>query len=293
MCFIDLMAGEGYYASGDAGSTGTLVEVAKDNLRAGRPVRCISVEANNVAFERLQANTAEAGAFVESIHGRWEDLVGDLLMQTDGEFTFFFVDPMGIREIDWAHLEQLVRRDNTELLINFNSTVASRLAGSLGSEKVGSEGRVERLNKVMGGDYWQTGYAEARRRHETQQHLTEVYAKHLGEIGGFGVCWTPIRETGLTGRTKYHLVFASRHRKAFEIMNDILFRQKERLSTEIAESAEVPLLEMDPEWLARQSEENQLARETHLVRALAESLAADNDLRGHEVTVGELFLSRL
>ena len=97
--FVDLMAAEGYYASGDPGSTGRLASIAERNAAAGRVVRCIAYESNTAAFARLRANVAQVTEWVDVRNERWEEHTSELLAELRGDFVLFFVDPMGL--ISW------------------------------------------------------------------------------------------------------------------------------------------------------------------------------------------------
>lgn len=284
ICFVDLMAGEGFYSSGDAGSAGRLATIASNHAASGRQVRVIAIESHRAAFNSLKKNTEHVRKFIDVRHAHWEKQVPGLLNELAGEFAFIFIDPMGIRQIPWHALASFVSRPSTELLVNFNSGIAARLAGLSVKGKP-----VPALDAAMGDDGWKEGVKEALDRHTTHNHMAAAYQKRLAHKGNFTVSSSPVAKDGDQGQHKYHLMFASRNVKAFEIVNDILAAQREEIRRSRALQEQLPLFPVTP---AQYDEE----RVAGLVSALAESLASDPTLRGWQGTIQELrqraFLTR-
>ena len=276
ICFVDLMAGEGYYASGDLGSAGRLAALAQAHRDDGRSVKVIAIEENAEAFRALESNTAAVRAFVGVRNARWQDQVQPLLDELQGSFVLFFVDPMGIEEIPWNDLSPLITRQNTELLINFNSSIAARLAGLVMS---GRNSPV--LAGCFDGDSWTTGIDEARATQGTHQHMASAYMNLLHGRGNYAVSSSPIAEFGDRGRHKYHMIFASRNIKAFAVMNDILAIQHENLERSRAAAGALPLFPFNPDEYEREKEDR-------INRELADSLARDVTLRGWSGTIQDL-----
>jgi three-Cys-motif partner protein len=288
VCFVDLMAAEGYYRTGDAGSAGRLAEIASRHADAGRDVRVIAIEKNPAAFKRLQANTEHVRDFIDVRQGSWNEQLEPLLEELTGYFVFFFVDPMGVKEIRWEWMEPIVTRTNSELLVNFNSSIAARLAGYVLNGRSGGWGDL--LRAVMNGEAWLEGLAAARSENKTPAHLAEAYADLLGTRGGYAVSWSSIAKEGDRGQHKYHMLFASRHMKAFEVMNEIMATQHENLRRErtLADNAS--------KLLPMSSEDYDTERQAALVQQLADSISTDESLRSWRGTIAELrkkaFISR-
>jgi len=276
ICFVDLMAGEGFYSTGDPGSAGRLAKIAQTHAASGRRVRVIAIEANKAAFTRLEKNTEHVRAFIEVRHGKWQDQVSGLLGELADEFVFFFVDPMGIKQIPWDSLAPFVARPDSELLINFNSGIAARLAGLI----VGGT-PMPSLDAAMGDDDWKNGVKEALAQHTTHHHMAAAYRKRLALEGNYIVSSSPIAKDGDQGQHKYHMMFASRNLKAFEVVNDILAIQREQIRRSRALANQLPLFKVT-------GEQYDLEREAGLINALAESLASDPTLRGWSGTIEQL-----
>ncbi|MCC7001490.1 MAG: hypothetical protein IT357_04975, partial [Gemmatimonadaceae bacterium] len=142
------------------------------------------------------------------------------------------------------------------------------------------------LKEVIGSDEWKESAQEARDRADLPAHMAGAYVQAIGHAGGYTVCWTSIAKEGDRGLLKYHLVFASRHMKAFAVMNDILAIQHERVERDRA------LIPRDvPQLLPLTAAEYDAERAQTLVRDLAASLAADESVRGRECSIEQLRLS--
>lgn len=274
------MAGEGYYESGDLGSAGRLASIAQFHEDRGRSIRVIAVEAHDAAFTQLQANTAELRGFIEVRHADWRTELPALLKELQGYFVFFFVDPMGVVEIPWSSMSQIVTRPDSEILVNFNSSIAARLAGFVLNGKTDT-GQAARIEEVMNGMAWTSGASEARDRHELHEHLATTYARLIGVHGNFIVCWSLVREGVEEGLNKYHLIFASRHSKPFPVLNDILALQHHRLLKERALANPLPLL---PQTETEYDREHLMT----ITQALANSLLRDEGLRGWQGSISDL-----
>lgn len=197
--FVDLMAAGGYYTSGHPGSTGHFAQVAEANRAAGRNVRCIAYEIDSEMFALLQTNTAPARDFVTVRNAAWETQVHELLKEIEGDFVVFFIDPIGLREVSWEALLPIINRPFSELLINFPSTTAARLAGRWARGTQSAEGSRERLDTVFGGDSWMK--AAAIEDGQLHEHLAESYADRVQTVGKYeAVFWQVIRLQGFAVR---------------------------------------------------------------------------------------------
>ena len=284
--FVDLMAAEGYYASGDPGSTGRLASIAERNAAAGRTVRCIAYESNTTAFARLQGNVAHAHEWVDVRNARWEDHTAELLDELQGDFVVFFVDPMGL--ISWQALAPLAQRDHSEVMVNFSSTTAARLAGRWRKGGTSAAADAARLDEVFGGRRWTQAVEDASAPGTLHQRLAETYAMLLRDEAQYGVAWQPIAQRGSAGRPKYHIMFGSRHPKAFQVMNDVLASQSQRVEQENSPAARAreaaqargqTLMDLGD---AQSAEENSIER-------LATSLAEDELLSGRHLVLSAMF----
>jgi three-Cys-motif partner protein len=140
---------------------------------------------------------------------------------------FLYLDPFGLKGCEFSTLEPFLNRNtrfSTEILLTISVPIIHRLA-ACSNEVPLEKGRIknnrERLTKVFGGDYWQRILCQSMlstRDRETQ--LIEAYRAKLKQYLPFvGSC--PVRERSYS-RTKYFIVFASRHQDAMLLLNDIM-----------------------------------------------------------------------
>ena len=284
--FVDLMAAEGYYASGDPGSTGRLAGIAERNAAAGRTVRCIAYESNTTAFARLQGNVAHAHEWVDVRNARWEDHTAELLDELQGDFVLFFVDPMGL--ISWQALAPLAQRAHSEVMVNFSSTTAARLAGRWRRGGSTAAADAARLDDVFGGRHWTQPIEDASAYAPLNQRLADTYAILLSDEAGYSVASHPIAQRGSSGRPKYHIMFGSRHQKAFRIMNDIIAGQSQRVEHENSPATQAREAALALGQASMDLGEMQSPDEDTIER-LAMSLAYDESLRGQRIVLSDLF----
>jgi len=151
---------------------------------------------------------------------------------------FFYLDPYGIKDLDFTTVRQIAKRDlkqSTEVLINFNFRTFRRMSGnwtdndsaSLVAQKVRTA-KVETVNTVMGGDYWQAIITDPHL--DTLQRENVVMAKYVEQLQHFfpytyaiPVKEEPDPEDALPQDelAKYHLIFGTRNARAVVYMNDV------------------------------------------------------------------------
>ncbi len=151
---------------------------------------------------------------------------------------FFYLDPYGIKDLEFDMVRQIYERDlkkSTEVLINFNFRTFMRMSGNWTFNDAASEvarkvktGKVDTLNRVMGGDYWQkilsqTGIDKVNR----EIAVMDAYLQRVREYFPFAYA-IPVKErtdddTSIPDDelAHYHLIFGSRSRRAVVYMNDV------------------------------------------------------------------------
>lgn len=223
---VDGFAGPGLFDDGTEGSPIIMCRAAHE--RAGSNYRAIFVNKERAYHDRLVAALAERGytSNAQAIHGDARALLRELPGQLSADTAFIYLDPFGLEGADFALLEPILSRPphhSTEILLNLSVPILHRLA----SRKARAKGAVkplvirygERLTRLFGGDYWQDYLLQAdAETHERESALISAYTRKLrGYLRYVGYC--PVRETA-GGRTKYYLIFASRHHEAIRLMND-------------------------------------------------------------------------
>lgn len=128
--YVDCLAGPWQDASEDLSDTSigrSLVTMKKcfASLLVMNPnvrFRALFVEKDVKKYRRLKEylETLETPVETQSFHGEFDKLRHNILDWCGSSFTFFFIDPLGWKNIvDVPTLEPFLRRPNSEFLINF------------------------------------------------------------------------------------------------------------------------------------------------------------------------------
>ena len=219
--YVDGFAGPGKYT--EDGSTGSPVLAARHAhilaaSNAGYSLKCINVESVQDVFENLNESTKSYEAYVENFHGDFGTFASTIVERTGNQPALFFLDPIGLKGLEWNSLIPILKRENiTELLIRFDAQTALRLTG-------GDENLHRTFNTILGEDcsrYWKEyishgGHSPQDRR----DSLSMAYEDKLTIYFPY-VARMPIRSADEA--IKYNLLFATRSLKGVQVMNDVFF----------------------------------------------------------------------
>src|SRR6266496_2852664 len=131
--YVDGFAGRGTYRDGGIGSPIRIAELAQQYEREGKSYsfKCINVEENAEYFANLQKETAKFGSLVQNLHGRFADNLDQILRVIGNQPAIFFLDPFGIKGIDWSAVRKIInRKAKTDLWIRFDHIELRRLDGN-------------------------------------------------------------------------------------------------------------------------------------------------------------------
>lgn len=239
--YIDCFAGKGKFDSGDLGSPLIALDTIKDCLSITklRQYPRISAKFIEPHYTDDLRNNIKDFTFAEVVSGKYEDKIEELLEDKDGDNVFLYIDPYGIKELNYSVFNKLSQRrfNSLELLLNLNSFgffryACSALGASLKDEDFhffdnlveydtskieisnGSFNKsIQTLNNIAGGEYWQT-IIELYRKNEINAYQAEeqfvtLYCQHLKQDFKY-VLNMPIRiKEG--NPCKYHMVHATNH----------------------------------------------------------------------------------
>lgn len=272
--YLDGYAGPGRYepedgaAEGEPGSPLIAIRTA-DTVKAWkRTLHCVFVERKRTYADNLRAVLDhEAGPELsyEVLDGDVHRHVDHVLSVTDTSPLFAFLDPFGTA-LPYPDLEhKLLRRDSalkTEVLLDFNVQMVSRIGGYLTGEEEDEEttssGRsatLARMDDFLGGAWWQDEFREARRSDDEGSaasaaiHVVEQFRRKVHNDTGFQSFAVPIRR-----RPHHHPLFVMllfyRHPSAPYMFNESVSKANEdwRLYLHEIERAEL-LASLDDEQL--------------------------------------------
>ena len=237
---VDAFSGPGCFGDGSKGSPLIVCGAIQNAPKRGVAVCCLfsdSHPAHRDALEGRLANHIKNGVAEKPLADFSEALLRALELG-QGATLFFYLDPYGIKDVDFDTVKQIYERDktqSTEVLINFNFKTFMRMSGNWSYTESTSEvakkvkaGKVETVNAVMGGDYWLPIVTDPNLDKIQREDL--VVEKYMGRLREF-FCYTysvPVKELDERGASvpadelaKYHLIFGTRSPRAVAYMNDV------------------------------------------------------------------------
>ena len=154
-----------------------------------------------------------------------------------GSTLFFYLDPYGIKDLDFETVKQIYERgtsQSTEVLINFNFKTFMRMSGNWSYSDSASDvarkvkkAKVETVNAVMGGDYWVGVITDPKLdKIQREEIIVTKYMERIREFFKYTYS-IPVKETDPASSipaddlAKYHLIFGTRSPRAVVYMNDV------------------------------------------------------------------------
>src|SRR6266480_7730958 len=246
--YVDGFAGRGTYRDGAIGSPIRIAELAQQYKREGKTYsfRCINVEEDDDYFTNLQKETAKFGSIVQNLHGRFADHLDYILRVIGTQPAIFFLDPFGIKGIDWSAIRKIINRAApTDLWIRFDYIDVRRLDGNYEV----NEKKFDILPTVFGiqdEEYLHSLLASGDTSGDRIQTCMELYrdqlerefkrAKRTGYADAYAI-------KSLTGQDKYYLIFATAHEKGRVLASNIVYGVEENYQRELQEYQELQELE--------------------------------------------------
>ena len=269
--YVDCFAGQGKFDDGKPGSPLIALEVRDVCLnRTGNEngkVELCFIELNHA--EKLQKsisafNTPYELPAVQS--GKYEDVIVTLLQSKRGANVFLYIDPYGIRALDYGIFETITAYgfNSLEMLINLNSFGFFRdacramevaynnddafrdlddIVEYAPTEINSSPQSVELLSRIAGGDYWKaiverykTGEIDG---YTAEQVFSNEYKLRLRRRFSY-VLDMPIRlKPG--HRPKYRMIHACNHQDGCFLMAENMLKRKDELFTNIQQNRQPSL----------------------------------------------------
>jgi len=144
MVYVDGFAGRGPYLDGGIGSPVRIGELAQRCVREGWAfrLRCINVEYDHEYFLNLQKEAAPFGDLVTNLHGDFNAHAATIMGLIGTKPAVFFLDPLGVKDIPWRVVSQLVARDApTDIWIRLDEKLVRRIEGFHGSTTAEARGK--------------------------------------------------------------------------------------------------------------------------------------------------------
>jgi three-Cys-motif partner protein len=236
---VDAFAGPGRFGDGSDGSPLIICNAIGERHASHAPMSCIFSDAHPAHRAALTENLATyiASGMCAPPYADCAEAIAHALELGMDSTVFFYLDPFGIKELEFEMVRPIYDRDtrhSTEALINFSFRTFMRMSGNWNYADSASEisakvkqGKIETLNRVMGGDYWRgiitdpslDGIAREDALMNAYRDRVREYLPHAYTI--------PVKEQTddytVPGDelAHYHLIFATRSPRAVVLMNDV------------------------------------------------------------------------
>lgn len=249
--YIDGFAGKGKFDDGTNGSP----LIAKNSIYSAK-----SISRNNTKItpyfveyeyaEDLIKNLSDKNANV--ISGDYKSEVPNILINNKGKNIFLYVDPYGIKYLDFNIFSNLKTSEykSVELLLNLNSFGFIREACRLLKLKEEdfddvlpdntystdtTKNTIENMNKIANGDYWIKIVNNYNSGHydifEAEKRFLERYIQELKQVFGY-VYVIPIKKSK-SRLSKYQMIFATNHKDGAMLMADQMIKCNNKMQNEI------------------------------------------------------------
>lgn len=229
--YIDGFAGPGEYTNSPTGSPVAAITSGSKALQSvggqwnAGGIHCVFIEENPERFHHLK-NKLGATVNNPKIHthffnSTFVDGLSSLKNQAHNPFSppsplFAFVDPFGAKGVPFADIKDLLSRESSEVLINFDSDGIGRIFRA--KEAANHE---EILNAIFGDDSWKTELAKHRGTHELYRGVLALYKQKLRALPKVRYVFA-FEMRSEKNTINYHLVFASQHPLGLEKMKEAM-----------------------------------------------------------------------
>lgn len=262
--YVDCFAGMGVFKDGQPGSPMIALDIRRDALAktqiSDAQIDMCFIDKNYEA--ELRQNTSaypefDSHGYKTIIGGKYEERILGLLEEHSGHNVFLYVDPYGIKALDYGLFMQSLafQPSSFEMLINMNSFGFIRAACRAmnipcdgidvhelveydPTEFDSSPKSIELLDRIAGGTYWReiVGRYRQEKTHDKEAGLraenafSKAYKQRLRKTFSY-VLDMPLR-LKVGGPPKYRLIHVTNHHDGCTLMADnMMSRAKELLVT--------------------------------------------------------------
>lgn len=225
---IDGYAGPGIFDDKSYGSPIIMCEKAEEKAKGNW--RAIFIN-NEKRYHQRLSNEIRRRGWSNSADARLGDarlVLKEISPILKDQTVFLYLDPFGLKGCDYNVLLPFLKRDSklsTEIILTMNMPGVHRLAGrntdDTGREDIQHNRLI--LTQTFGGEYWkEILLPDGIDAEQREFQLIEAYQRKLSQYFSY-VRYCPVRE-GTGKRIKYFVVFASHHKDALVLLNDIMVK---------------------------------------------------------------------
>lgn len=229
--YIDGFAGPGEYTNSPTGSPVAAITSASKALQSvggkwkAGAIHCVFIEEKPKRFDHLKNKLSKTdnptrlhthlfnGTFVEGLAALRKEVLNPFSPPSP---LFAFVDPFGATGVPFADIKDLLSRESSEVLINFDSDGVGRIFRA--KEAANHE---EILNVIFGDESWKPELAKHLVSHELYRGVLALYKQKLLALPKVRYVFA-FEMRSAKNTIDYHLVFASQHPLGLEKMKEAM-----------------------------------------------------------------------
>lgn len=261
---VDGFAGPGQFEDGSDGSPKIIERAVEEWKRTNRafpvPAKCIFVDKSERHITSLRLLYDRRVGY-ECRNCEFDEAIPEIESHAKQSSTFLYLDPFTVEGLRWDALSRVFRLPregrSVEVLLNFSSWsfVRRGLAALALNQPVTNEEQdwvdpstpsIERLNQIVGGEWWQPILKSPALYPEKVSLLKDQVVAQLQSVFS-EVCSHDIRANWRDEVPKYTLIFGSRHPDALMIMNNAVVKARESFESETREESAGALFELRSE----------------------------------------------
>lgn len=249
LTIMDCFAGKGKFDDGNNGSPVIISEKIKSNFNNRYYVDINGVFIEKVYFKDLKRNLEEY-EFSEVWEGTFEDNFIKLLNLDSNRNVFLYVDPYGIKSLDFNRFRKIkdMGFNSLEMLLNFNSIGFFREGFRLlkyedlieqDTSDIEYEydmtNNIENMNRIANGKYWQDILRDCKNSKITTYNAEELFVE--GYVKQLKILFKHVVNIPIKIKTKnipkYRMIFCTNSIDGLTLMNDNMHKKwKEILETQ-------------------------------------------------------------
>lgn len=256
---IDFCAGPGKFEDGTDGSPLIITKHIVESRNNGIDIKGLFLEKERKYFKKLENLMVPHSDYIKVHQTNFIGYLTEIAGMAKSHTVFLYVDPYGIKELPFEKLAKIYEQINTsgasvEGLMNFNSAgfircglVALKMESTLADSELAEDFYDEpiadiqgmtpqQMDEIAGGDYWKDIVTDSNLSFaEKEQKITTSYMNQMIKYYS-KVCDFPIKEKYHHKVPKYRLIYGTRHPDGILLMNDTMYKARERfLKSEFAD----------------------------------------------------------
>lgn len=220
ICYIDGFCGPGYYVDGKAIRDGSPIIALRiaEGFSDKVEVICLFIDKKEDYCEKLENRIKELDIDVKCYIecGEFGKVVTELLKDVPNIVpAFCFIDPFGYSGLPLHVIKKFLRRQSTEVFINFMYGPVSRF--------INVSSQHSHLDELFGTPEWKYVLRRDLRRREKEILLRDLYHKQLQTCANYVLPFKlkdPERDA-----TMYYLFHCTNHPKGIKVMKEVMYRK--------------------------------------------------------------------